>query len=548
MKVYERLAHAFAAEGTRTIFGMMGDGNMYWMHALAQHGTRMIAVRHEGAGLGMADGWARATHDVGVCTATCGPGVSQLATALVTASRASSPLVVFAGEYPTTDQEYVQRFDQSRFAEACEAGFVRLTSADVTDDVVRQAFYLAKTESRPVMLSCPMDIQQKDFEDDEPYKPSSSLLPSITVAPNAAAIAQAADLIAGSKMPVVLVGRGAMWSGAGEAVLRLSERIGAVIATSLMAKNWLGEAPYHVGISGFYGTRTAMQLFEEADVVIGIGASLNRYTIEHGYIYPNARYVQLDIKPHTMMGDGRAADVYVHTDARLGVEALEAELASRSYQNTGYRTAEVTGRLAHHFDDPGEFDIEPDLLDAREVCRVLDDVVPAEFNLVTGSGASAGFTTMICNRPRQLVIPAHWFGCIGQSLPAAIGTVAATNRPTLLVDGDASVLMHLAELETAVRERMPLLTVVLNDEALGSEYHKFNAHKMNAELATISTPDLGAVMRSIGGSGTLAHTIEEVRGAAEAWAASPTPTLIDARISREVVTLPYRRMYFGRDE
>src|SRR5437867_5221837 len=217
MKVCERLADAFAAEGTRTIFGMMGDGNMFWMAALGKHGVRMVEVRHEGAGLGMADGWARATRDVGVCTATCGPGVSQLATALVTAARASSPLVAFVGEYPTTDQEYVQRFDQARFAEACEAGFVRLTSADITDDVVRRAFYLAKTESRPVMLSCPMDIQQKDFEDDEPYKPSSTLLPSVTVAPNAAAIAQAADQIATSAMPVVLVGRGALWSEIGRA-------------------------------------------------------------------------------------------------------------------------------------------------------------------------------------------------------------------------------------------------------------------------------------------------------------------------------------------
>jgi thiamine pyrophosphate-dependent acetolactate synthase large subunit-like protein len=548
VKVFERLADAFMAEGARTIFGLMGDGNMFWMDALAKHGVKLIEVRHEGAGLGMADGWARATHDVGVCTATCGPGVSQLATALVTAARAASPLVVFAGEYPTSDQEYNQRFDQARFAAACETGFVRLTSAEVTDDVVRQAFYLAKTESRPVMLSCPLDIQQQNFEADESYKPSATLLPSVTVAPNAAAIAQAADLIAESKMPVVLVGRGAIWSGAGEAVLGLAERIGAVVATSLMAKTWLAEAPYHVGISGFYGTRTAMQLFEEADVVIGIGASLNRYTTEHGYIYPNAKYVQLDIKPHTMMGDGRAADLYVHTDARLGAEALEAELANRSYSNTGYRTPEVEEKLAHHFEDLAEFDVEPELLDAREVCRVLDEIVPTDVNLVTGSGASAGFTTMNCNRPRPLVMAAHWFGCIGQSLPAAMGAVAATDRPTLLVDGDASVLMHLAELETAVREQMPLLTVVLNDEALGSEYHKFHAHNMDAELATITTPDLGAVMRSLGGKGTLARTIAEVRVAAEEWVASPTPTVIDARISRKVITLPYRRMYFGKDE
>jgi thiamine pyrophosphate-dependent acetolactate synthase large subunit-like protein len=232
----------------------------------------------------------------------------------------------------------------------------------------------------------------------------------------------------------------------------------------------------------------------------------------------------------------------------LGVEALEAELARRSFQNTGYHTAEVKDKLTHHYNDLAEFDVEPDLLDAREVCRVLDEAVPADFNLVTGSGASAGFTVMACNRPRQQVIPAHWFGCIGQSLPAAIGAVAATNRPTLLVDGDASTLMHLAELETAVREQMPLLTVVLNDQALGSEYHKFNAHGMNPDLATIPTPDLGAVMRSFGGEGRLARSIEEVRVAAEEWVANPTPAVIDARISRKVITLPYRRMYFGRDE
>src|SRR5437588_3511700 len=126
MKVYEGLARAFAAEGVTAVFGMMGDGNMYWMEALDGCGVQSLEVRHEGAGLGMADGWARATHTPGVCTATCGPGVTQLATALVTASRASSPLVAFVGESPTTDEEYVQRYDQPRFAEACESAYVRL--------------------------------------------------------------------------------------------------------------------------------------------------------------------------------------------------------------------------------------------------------------------------------------------------------------------------------------------------------------------------------------------------------------------------------------
>src|SRR6266705_4626678 len=121
MKVYQRLAADFVAEGVTHIFGIMGDGNMYWMHELDKlGGVKMLEVRHEGAGLGMADGYARVTHTPGVATATCGPGVTQLATALVTAARAHSPLVAFCGESPTTDEEYTQRLDQAKFADACE--------------------------------------------------------------------------------------------------------------------------------------------------------------------------------------------------------------------------------------------------------------------------------------------------------------------------------------------------------------------------------------------------------------------------------------------
>ena len=161
MKVYERLAQAFKAEGTSAVFGMMGDANMYWYSELDKLGVQLVEVRHEGVGLGMADGWARATHTPGVASATCGPGTTQLATAFVVAARAESPLVAFCGEHPTSDDGYNQRFDNRGFADACETGFVRLNSPESADDVVRKAFYIAQLESRPVMLSCPMDVQQK---------------------------------------------------------------------------------------------------------------------------------------------------------------------------------------------------------------------------------------------------------------------------------------------------------------------------------------------------------------------------------------------------
>jgi acetolactate synthase I/II/III large subunit len=548
LKAYEGLAKAFAAEGTTAVFGIMGDGNMFWMSALDKLGVELVEVRHEGAGLGMADGWARATHTPGVCTATCGPGVTQLATALVTAARASSPIVAFVGEAPTTDDDYVQRYDQTAFAAACEAGYVRLLSAESTYETVRKAFYQAKTESRPVLLGAAMDIQQNSVEDEE-YAPSSAMLAGQRVQPSPHALEQAADIIGGSQRPVIVAGRGAMWAGAGEAVSALAGRIGALVATSLQAKNWLMDDAFYAGISGFYGTRAAMQLFQEADCVIAIGASMNRYTTEHGYLYPNARFIQVDVKPHALMGDGRAADCYVHSDARLGAEALEQVLTGRSFQMAGFRTKEVQAQLANQFEDKARFEVEPGLLDPREVCLALDELLPADVNLVLGSGASAGFSTMLFNRPRALALAGHWFGCIGQMLPAAMGAVLATGRRrTLLVDGDASIMMHLAEIETAVRTRMPLLITCLNDQALGSEFHKFQAHKMAADLATITTPDLGAVAVSFGGKGRLARTIDDVRAAATEWLASPGVMVIDARISRQVVTLPYRRIHYGKDE
>ncbi len=549
MKVYQRLASAFAAEGVSTIFGIMGDGNMYWMHELDKLGVKMFEVRHEGAGLGMADGWARVTRTPGVATATCGPGVSQLATALLTAARASSPLVAFVGEHPSNDDEYNQRLDNARFAAGCETGFIRLNTPDSVDDTVRKAFYLAKLESRPIMLSAPMDVQQMTFDDgDEAYQPSSTLMPLRAVHPDPVALEKAADIIAASRKPVIIAGRGAVWSGAGEAVTRLGDRIGALIATTLMAKTWLGDAEYHVGVSGTYGTRTAMRLFEEADCVIAIGASMNRYTTEHGYLFPKARYIHLDAKPHVMMSGGRSADCYLQTDARAGVEALESLLAKRSVKMTGYRTAEVKKQLAHNFDDRTEFPIDPGTVDPREVVRILDEDIPDSINLFTGSGSSAGFSNIMFRRQRPVVLASHFFGCIGQMLPAAIGGVAALKKPGFLVDGDASIMMHLAEFETMVRYNLPLLVICMNNEALGSEYYKLDAHKMKAELATITVPDLGAVAVAMGGRGRIARSLDDVRGAVKEWVAKPGPMMIDARISRSVVTLPYRRIHYGRDE
>jgi thiamine pyrophosphate-dependent acetolactate synthase large subunit-like protein len=543
VKVYEALARAFAAEGTTAVFDMMGDANMYWLNALSQLGVGIYDVRHEGAGLAMADGWARVRGEPGVCSTTSGPGTTQLATTMVVASRARTPLVAFCGD--TARGEYdAQHFDQQRFAAAIEAAFVRLDDPDRAYHCVRDAFALARGESRPVLLSVPSDVQQEAFQGDADYVPS---LPPAAPPRAADGLEGAADLIAGATRPVLLVGRGAKQSGAGEVVLRLAERIGALVATTLLAKNWLNDADYHLGIAGGYGTRTARALIREADLVLVAGASVSPYTSDGGELLRGARIVQVDTRPDLVMGDGRAADCFLLGDARLTLEGLDGILEARGFGAAGFRTPEVADELATAFHDPAAFELDPGTVDPREACRVLDETLPPEIGLVLGSGQQIRFATMLLRRQRPFIVAQHHFGCIGQGLTTAMGAVIATGMPAFLVEGDGGMMMHLAEFETAVRYRLPLLVLVMNDQALGAELHKSSAVGLDPRLAEISTPDLGAVGVALGGRGALVRSTDELRAAAAGFAARPGPTLVDVRISRSVLSIPYRRAFHGDD-
>jgi acetolactate synthase-1/2/3 large subunit len=548
VKAYDRLAEAFVAETPSPVLGMLSDWNVHWADAMHRRGASILEVRHEGAGLAMADGWARMSGQVGVCFAAGGPGLAQFATTMLVAARARTPLVAFVGDGGAEQGEHSQRLDQQTLSVAMEAGFVRLGSADQVDRTVREAFYRARTESRPIVLSVPADLQQLEVDADEPYLPSAALLPAGPGLPNPEELDRAVAALASSRYPVILAGRGAVAAGAGDAVRRLAQRTGAVIATSLLAKNWLAEDEFHVGISGLYSTATAMELLAEADCVLAIGAGLNNDTTAHGYLYPQAQFVQVDVRPHLLMGGGRAADVYLHGDGRRTVEELDARLAAAGHTNAGYRTEKVADWLASAAEDVEEFDLEPGLLDARQVCRELDRLVPPSVGMVLGGGHAVQIATMTCDRPRDLILANQHFGCIGQGLTTAMGASLAGDRaPYFLVEGDAGLMMHLVEFDTAVRYRTPVLVVVLNDQGLGAEFHRMGSAGLDGELSAIPTPDLGGLARSFGGRGHLVSTIEGLSAAVEEFVRDPAPTILDVRISRNVMSLPYRRVLLGVD-
>lgn len=549
MKVYEALAEAFVKEGTSDVFGMMGDANMHWMAALADRGVRLYEVRHEGSGLGMADGWARGAGQPGVVTTTSGPGVSQLATSMIVASRARTPLIAFCGETPLGDEGATQYLDQRRFAAAIECEFIHVTRPENAQDAVRKAFYLARTESKPVMISAPFDVQTAELDDyDDEYVPSTALIEKPRLLPDPAGIQAACDLIQDAKRVVIIAGRGARKADAAEEILTLQERTGALLATTLQAKNWLCDrTDFHVGLSGLFGDKPSMELLQEADCVIAVGASLNHYTIESGYLYPEAKYIQIDTAPHVVMGNGKVADCYLQADAVTALGELARELRDRSVRLDGYHTDAVKQHLTARIQQP-EYVSEPGRLDPREAIWILDHELPGEMGLVLGSGHQTDFGTMLFQRSRDVLSNYGMFGAIGQAPLIALGQlIAQGNKPGFVVEGDASFIMHLAEFETAVRYDVPLLVVVMNDQGLGAEYHKAKAKGLDPDLATISTPELGTVAQSLGGGGATVRTAQELRDALAEYVREPRPTVIDVRITREVLSTPYRRIQYGED-
>src|SRR3954447_23734457 len=176
--VYDILAKAFAQEDVRTCFALLGDANMNWAARLSEQGCRMVYVRHEHCALAAAMAYARKSGEVGVATVTCGPGVTQLITALPAAVRAHLPLVVFAGEAPLKSGWYNQELDQAPLINATGAAYHQLHLPERMPVAVRDAFLQARRERRPVVIGVPFDLQDRPWTGaDNLPKPSRDLSP-----------------------------------------------------------------------------------------------------------------------------------------------------------------------------------------------------------------------------------------------------------------------------------------------------------------------------------------------------------------------------------
>jgi acetolactate synthase I/II/III large subunit len=551
MKVHEAVANAFIKEGTTTLFGLLGDGQMTWWSDIAKTpNLKIVDTRDEGCAVTMAEGYAMATGKVGVASATQGPGLARMTTSLIVAARSHTPVVVYTSKTALNNEHLVQHLNQDQLITATGCGYIEVLKPSYAEDAVRDAFYRARRESRPYVLCVPLEVQRMDCDaDGDDYQSSSAMFSGQqAIRPDLARLREAKDIIARSKKPVIVLGRGAMSPAAKEAATRLADRIGAVIATTLVAKGTLADSEWYAGVSGLFASREVIELFSEADCAIAVGARLSTHTLHGGYMYPKAKFIHIDIAPHVMMGNDRGADCYLQGDATATLQELNEELERDKISGAGFRTPEVRRILRGAGRDPAEYEIEDGTVDPREAMIALDEKLPPEMNLVSSGNAHAcSFRVMHMKRRRGLQIYVTSFGCIGQALSTAVGAALGAGGPMVCIEGDGSALQNIQELDTVARLGLKFLYVVVNDEAYGAEYHKLRAHERDGNLSVVKSPDFAGLGQNFGCRGRSARTLDELNSAVDEFLAGEGPMVVDLRISRNVISIPYRRLHFGID-
>jgi thiamine pyrophosphate-dependent acetolactate synthase large subunit-like protein len=544
MPIYEALAQAFAAEGVDSQFTLMGDGNMHWAAAMKNlPGMSSYFVRHEHCACAMAMGYHMATGKVGVASVTCGPGFTQIMTALAGAAQGHIPMVVFAGEAPINAKWYNQYIDQPPFALAAGAHYISAHSPQRMYQYVREAFQTAREMRKPVVIGVPYDLQKQPLPDLGEYQPSTATMPNDEpLYPHPHQVEQLAAKLADARCAIIVAGRGAVRAGAAAEIEQLADAAGALLATTLPVRGMFDHNPFSIGISGGYARDIARELGAGADLVVTFGSSLNYYTVDGGHMYPKAEIVQIDTHPQGLAHGMKSGDLHLRADARLAAAETLKALRARGNGRTGIRSAELARRIKEEPADGAMFPAEPGVLDPRRVIEALDAVIPKDYDIASGSGHQAYFHTTMRGRKPENYHVIREFGAIGNGVPFAIGVAAARkDGKTVLFDGDGGFLMHVQELEMVRRQGLKVLFIVLNDGAYGSEIHKLRVDGVDDSGAVFGRTDLASIAKGFGLRGATVTDLGQFAPLFAAYQAQDLAEVWNVHISDRVMNPSTRR-------
>jgi thiamine pyrophosphate-dependent acetolactate synthase large subunit-like protein len=532
MSVAEWIGTALTRDaGVRTVFGVVGSGNFHVTNALTRNGARFIAARHEGGAAVMADAYARVSGQVGVLSVHQGPGLTNALTGLTEAAKSRTPLLALAAEVTEPSSNF--HIDQAALAAAIGMIPDRVTAASTVRNDLRRAYRTALIERRAVLLCLPLDVQAQSLTD-VPMAPVR-VWPRLWPAPEVTI--GLADALASAQRPVFIAGRGARQ--AKQELKDLSERTGALLATSAVSRGLFHGEPFSLDVSGGFATPVAAELIAAADLVIAWGCALSPWTTRRGdLIGRDATVIQVDANP-AALGAVHRADIGVPSDVATAASAVSAELERRGQRAQGYRTPEVAKRLAAEGrwrDVPFQPESEAGRIDPRALSIALDDLLPATRTVATDSGNFMGYPAMFLEVPDEDgLVFTQAFQSVGLGLATALGAaIARPDRLTVAALGDGGALMGASELETAVRLGITgLIVVVYDDEAYGAEVHHFGPQGHPVDNVVFPPADIAAIARGYGFEAATVRAVEDL-AAVSSWLAGPRerPLLIDAKVTK----------------
>ena len=474
MSTAEVLVECLKAEGVKIVFGIPGEENLDLMFALKHSDIRFIPTRHEQGAAFMADVYGRLTGHAGVCLATLGPGATNLVTGVADAFLDGAPLVAITGQVSSELMQFTshQYLDLSAMFSPITKRSKVVMRPDTVAEICRLAFKYAEA---PKPGATHIDLPKNVAHMPSPARPLRKQTPPALYA-DPASVIEAARLISEAKNPLILVGAGAVRGNASEAVRSMAERLHIPVAQTMMGKGVIPtDSPWRLGVVGIPQHDYIIDAFDEADLVIGVGYDLIECAPTKWHTHP-MKIVNIA---------GLPADVNQYYEPNVEVtgdisDSIYQILRTARRDDKPEPTAmlEVGRRLREDFDELAASDAYP-----MKPARILKDVrsVMGRFDiLVSDVGAHKIWIgrDYPCYEPRTCLI-SNGFASMGFSVPGAIAAkLVHPERRVLAVTGDGGFMMNSQELETAVREHVPFVTLIWEDEHYGlikwKEEEQFN--------------------------------------------------------------------------
>ncbi len=526
------IAATAARLGAEHLFALMGGTNMRVVHEFADHDIAIHHFRHENGTIGGADGFFRATGQVGWSSVIHGPGFTNAITALRTAVKARSPLVLVMADTMPLPPRYspfdtgIQGLSPDALLAEIGVPVVRVSAASAAHDTVT-AHQAALRGLSPVALVIPYGVEIEPSGSDVEAAIRELVRIPEPIAPSASALDAAEQAIRDGKQIVLIAGRGASDPETARLLERLAELSGAYLSTSVRGIGAFNGSPADLGIFGGFTYDAGADVITGADCILAFGASLNFLQTRRSSYLSGSVVVQID-DDQRAFGKYDRADIPVLGDATIVARELVARLeAAPPVPARSLPTAPVR----EGFEDVSA----PQQLDPRAVAREFDRLLPADRTVVVDGGHFVVWPIYYMRHaaPDAMLWTCDFgaLGCgLGPSLGAAIGR---TDRPTVLFIGDCGFYMTMGDLELAIRERIPLLVVCYNDGAAGSELVIADLAGLPAEEAIFGVADLAKAAIGLGASGAVIGSLEDIEPALAAWDRQG-PLLLDCRITREV--------------